>query len=469
MNDLKEISDKIAIFVSNWLREHQGFKQRTFYAESFALALLSRTKNLDQTTKDLLLDNYSRYDKQNSSFHWEFNLYALIDAGTYDPKIKQLLNYPQWTTNGNANWRLLRSVVRMRLDPQSEQLTKKEVKETLGKYQLKSGLIIDQKGVRSFQYHCFSTALLGEIFNLTKDLEIKKSFLIAIDFICHFILPNGDTTYVGRGQQQSFGYSSLAYALSLAYDITNSSFYLGDLQKILSQILKFQRKNGDLPLVFNNENSGQEKQSGWYAYNNHFDYLCFSGLFLHKAFCILQGKNFKIANRPQLSYRDHYFQKIVTNNYTAVLSLPGGQWTNDLPFPYIYSSDSLTPCYGGEQFVTDKYSLKGIPLPFRHFFISIFWGKYLLTLSLKGIHIRSFTWGDSSITVKNRTLSFFRIKDNYLFFPDVDLINGKIVHPRFTFHAAHHSFTKEAPQWCALGELKSFSLPPNNEIRMEIL
>ena len=330
---------------------------------------------------------------------------------------------------------MLRSNVRIRAAVDAE-AGNREAKIKLRRMQNPSGLILDDPGVRSFQYHCFSAAMIYEIYQETKDPFFLESFSRAVSFIRHFILPNGDTLYVGRGQQQSFGYASLIYILSALYALTGDRFVLGDLVTVARYVTSYARLDGSLPLVLGggeeplphpNNPHQDPKYLGWYAYNNYFDYLPFAGLFLRKSAELLMsvkvGAPGCINQEP---YRDPDFMKVISGQTIFVISRAGGYWANDLPVPYVYSGGrARTPCYGGEQFGESIYSLKGIPLPVRSSGCSLRWKALsffvrdmMVVISPLGVLFRRYEFAEDRIAIRNCLLSPFRLKDHYLFLID---------------------------------------------------
>jgi hypothetical protein len=288
-----------------------------------------------------------------------------------------------------------------------------------------------------------------------------------VNFIVNFILPNGDTLYIGRGQEQSFGYAALIYVLAQAYQFTRDQLYLGDLNNLLQYLKSYQKQNGALPLVMNDlqgepieNNLFSTKCLGWYSYNNYFDYLAFAGFFIERAFLLLKDEVELLGiNRTQRSYMDFNFRKVVTSNYISILSRPGGYWSNDIPFPMIYFRGKVvTPCYGGEQFVPSLISLSSIPLPsmLRKHSISFFIGERLIVLSLTGIFIRSFSYKEKKIIIKNFIISPFKFMDNYLFFEDGLLESGDHIETNSFSVTTLSIYKKTAKQYCAKGVLRSY-------------
>lgn len=431
------IHKDIASFLNNYLTNKNSFECRSFYGETFSLAFLQRTKLLDANIKAKLFSSYEKIDKNDSQFHWEFNNYALLDyyQNSNDKSVKKYLIPLRFKNTPCTNWTLLRSNVRLQAGVGTE-LAIKEAKIKINKFQLTSGLILDDPGVKSFQYHCFSMAMVGEIYEHTQDDYFKISFLKGVDFIRNFILLNGETLYIGRGQNQSFGYGALIYILSLSYKFTEDKTLLGDIEKVTTFLLQYQREDGSFPLVMNGVektipkviNMQDEEFVGWYPYNNYFDYLPFMGFFIAKAEEVLRNLDrSKIEYRTQKKYRDEGFIKIVKPNYEAVLSKTGGYWTNDMPIPYIVTKGkNITPCYGGEQFQKSLYSQEGIPLPYfkrlkksiRWKGISFFRKNTLWIISPLGIMKRDYLFEDNYIEIVTRVYSILSFKHIYLFLND---------------------------------------------------
>jgi hypothetical protein len=452
---LNELQYKIAHIIKDYLLKNNGFNSRTFYGETFALNLLYMNNLLDKNVKNILLKNYNKMDKNNPEFHWEFNNYALIYYKTIsgDNGVNKFLEPLIFKNTPCTNWTLLRSNARL-LARKDEYLAIKEAKEKIKKYQLKSGLILDDPGVKSFQYHCFSMAMIIEIYEQTKNDFFKTSFLKGVNFIRNFILSNGETLYVGRGQNQSFGYGALIYILSQAYKYTNDKTLLGDIDIVAKFIMKFQRKDGSFPLVMNNVEKSIPKVvdmqnpefAGWYPYNNYFDYLPFMGFFLARAYNILKNLNCSnVYYREKKDYRDNNFIKVVKENYEAVLSKPGGYWTNDMPIPFIvYKGKLITPMYGGEQFQKSLYNLEGIPFPFCLTFnkssrwkaVSFFKDNVLWIIFPFGIIKRKYDFFDDRIEIVTNIFSPFKFKNIYLKLENKNILYGDLKFDGYGYSAS---------------------------------
>lgn len=441
-DNLYNISKHISNFILRYLSNKNSFECRSFYGEAFSLALLSKVNILDNETKLKLIKSYKQLDKRDSQFHWEFNNYALLDYINTSKDAEKFLEPLIFKNTPCTNWTLLRSNTRLKANKDIE-LAINEAKNKILKYQFKSGLILDDIGVKSFQYHCFSMAMIAEIYETTKDKYFKDSFLKGIEFIRHFILSNGETLYIGRGQNQSFGYGALLYILAIAYKYTQDQTILGDIELVLKYLKRFERDDGSYPLVMNGVEETipqvidmtNEEFVGWYPYNNYFDYLPFMGFFIYKAYSTLKELDIsKIEYKKQIEYKDNDFIKIVKTNYETVLSKTGGYITNDMPMPYIVCKDkSLTPMYGGEEFQKSLYSVKSLPLPYNDFLKksirwrskSLFLNNTLWIFSPLGVMKRKYIFNDNSIQVTTKIFSLFDFKHQYLFLNNSAICNSK--------------------------------------------
>ncbi|MFW5879730.1 MAG: hypothetical protein ACOCUV_02790, partial [bacterium] len=378
--DLSEILSGMYDYLMNHEFKNSRLSERSFYGESFALAFLNIFKE-NTNLHSRLKKSFSFIDPNDPSFHAEFNVYALLqiaEKGRADV-FSNFISDTKLGNNNCTNWYLLRAYINLKREPGNQAKILDALLKFLTKRVEPSGFIRDDSNVHSFQYHCFSCAICHEIFSLTQNQSILQIFLRGVDFIKNFILPDGDTLYIGRGQQQLFGYASLSYILAAAYTETNNPQYLFFLNKVIAFIKQYQLKNGCIPLVLNDlHTSGtwekaditKERYAGWYAYNNFFDYFCFSAFFLARSLQLLGNELPEIPEfHPNYSYSDNIFTVQKHNELICVWSKPGGVWTNDLPYPYIYyNGHKPLPSFGGEQYEKSLYSLKGIPWPwnFKH-------------------------------------------------------------------------------------------------------
>lgn len=439
------LADGIALFLDQTLARQGTLPARSFYGESFAALLLGLTGNSYASAVERLGELYRKKDKEDPGFHWEFNKYAwcLLYRETGNEMAREFALPLRFRNTAVTNWTLLRSCTRLLARTETAEAIR-EAASVLRQFQSPSGLICDQPNVRSFQYHCFSAVMVAEIYTLSEDPFFLDRFRRAAEFSERFVLRTGDALYVGRGQQQSFGYGALVCLLAFAFLRFGESRYLAGLSRCLSFLEGFRRTDGSFPLVLNGTEAGYPTASsvsdprypGWYAYNNYFDYLPFLGVFLRKAAAALKGVS--AAESPawlqDTSYRDHDFLVVRKARYDAVLARPGGgwkggdgYWTNDLPFPYIVSDGvRVTPSYGGEQFGSSLYTPAGIPLPAvvrggRRRLLrdgrvwSFFVGDRLVVLSLRGALTRRFRFLEDGIIVEDTQSGAGKVYSRYLF------------------------------------------------------
>lgn len=488
INNLNNLHHKIAKFIKNYTIKNNGFKSRSFYGETFSLNLLEMNSILDQKIRDILIEQYENIDKSHHDFHWEFNNYALLQYQIYsnDYIVNKFLEPLKFKGTPVTNWTLLRSNARFLANRDTE-LAIKEAKEKIEKFQLDSGLILDKKDDKSFQYHCFSMAMIGELYEKTQDEYFLNSFQQGVAFIRNFILSNGETLYIGRGQNQSFGYGALIYMLTLAYKLFNDKTLLGDIELVYSFLVQFQKEDGSFPLVMNGVeknipmviNPKDTNYPGWYPYNNYFDYLPFMGYFIAKATSVLKELDVSnIVYKKHGSYHDKNFIKVVHNKYEAVVSRSGGYWTNDMTIPYIiYKGDTMMPMYGGEQFQKSFYSLEGLALPwcrlvktsFRKYFISWFRENTLYMLSVLGFLKREYIFKEDEIIIKSYMLSPFFCKHNYLFKNGIEQVNSKTLKYKDIEIISDKDMSFHSFEYSASGLLKSFrAKSPKHKITIRL-
>ena len=482
---LKNLSSGIANYVNGYLNSNKGFASRTFYAETFALSLLARHGLLGADNERLLLDSFGLKNKKDPQFHHEFNNYAFVDTASYSNKSFESFFMPLvFKGTECTNWTLLREFVVNKVSGNHLDNVFKKIHNA----QDDSGLISDDPGVHSFQYHCFSATLLLELYLLSKDDRLKTCFLKAVSFIKNFILPNGDTLYIGRGQEQSFGYGALIYMLAGHYELTGDTQSLSEIELILKYLQKFVNSNGSFPLVMNEEENCSGKDvnlkdpafKGWYAYNNYFDYLCFLGVYLDKAREVIARNKIpeEWLGKVNLSYRDENFRKFATVKYVAVWAKPGGYWTNDLTFPLIcYKKKIQTPCLGGEQFVEALYSEQELSFPqldniktkwsWRKLGFSKWIGNTLLWISPWGIWKKTLIIREDSITIKTRLWTPFKASDYITLDTNTKLINPTTLHTNDLKITSNSPFEFIKDGVCAKGFTKTYRVE-NKTITLKI-
>jgi hypothetical protein len=477
-NRIQKISTFLNEKIISLCNSKEFEKYRSFYGECFALSSLVKSNKLNEDTKSYLISEYRKKDKSDSEFHHEFNNYAILTDEALSSEFKEDFYPIVFKNTPCTNWTLLRERVKLQLDSNYELA---EAKEKIYLYQLESGLILDDPGVKSFQYHCFSMVMIGEMYLITRDEELKSSFIKGIQFIVPFISPTGETLFVGRGQNQSFGYSALLYLLVLAQNILDSSFQ-DEIELILVLLEEQVDKFNDLPLMLNQplENPylvdmEDSKFYGWYPYNNYADYFCFSSYFITKAFNDYKDYKDRYEYKESLNLSEFI---IKNNEYFSVVSNTGGYWSNDLPIPFIqYNKENILPMYGGEQFQKSLYCVEDIPLP-----INKLLGKSiriksrskivddsLIVKSFLGNLKRHFEFKKSSIVITNEMLLPFLFESPYFFFKGTKEIDEKtLVYKNVEFHFSR-PFKKGRPGFSSSGELLRYTVEGEHQLEIVFL
>lgn len=433
--ELRSRLERLGTYLIRYINENRGFRHRTFYGETFSLLFLKLTDQLTPQLRDLLVHAYTDKPKADPEFHWEFNNYALLKykSLTSDESVHSLLTPLRFKYTLSTNWKLLRLHTSW-LAGEDHTAVRVEASKILRQRQSANGQIWDGKRDRSFQYHAFSVAMVGELFRLSGDPFLRERFEMGVKFIRHFVLANGDSLYVGRGQQQLFGYASLAYALALGQVILGDRSLGNELEKVLNRVASFQRADGSFPLVFNPEEYAsstipdqKNPAPGWYPYNNLFDYLPFAAYLLAETATLLDSAPPAHSRSPNMESVscDGTYLKATTTRYQAVVSKPGGLWVNDLPFPYVvYKDQSLFPCYGSLSYLAANRFDPAFPYPYhtkkpwslRNSLLSSTLSKSRLTLvSPLGILRRNFSFAETTFNVSTRLQSPFGLENQFVF------------------------------------------------------
>ncbi|MFH1422780.1 MAG: hypothetical protein ABIH42_08735 [Planctomycetota bacterium] len=377
---------------------HLGrFPWDSYYGEALSLWLFADIGIHNDKQEELLDKVISELNDAESKFSFEFinlGLYKYFEI-TGDYRIKPYLQYPRYLGTKVCNWGLLRlldKIMEAKINNKilsfKHFLTRSKCLLLLKIMQMDYGLIKDDPFLfdmfplqratksRSLQYHAFSLFLLYHIWKETGWSFVKNAFCRGAEFASNFVLSNGDSAYIGRGLEQVKGYACLLFSLTAAccLDVQNC---MKAAEKVFSYLISFQRKDGSFPLVLNGKEMRTPEKAdvrdssitGWYSYNTVADYLPLVGVCLFETAKLLAEKKLE-AELPEgeevnLKMFGEDFAIWRNNKYEAVLSKPGGDWTNDLPIPYLcVKNNSLLPCYGGEEYHGSFYSKEMIPLPY---------------------------------------------------------------------------------------------------------
>lgn len=449
--------DKAVSGISHYLKQHLlengKFPARTFYAEAFALNFFSKRGELTSELKQIIQQNLDQKDQRATEFHGEFLQYLQEEWKEYPLKNHTV-----------TNWILLKSLLLVRHKKGGYE----EAKKILRRRQTSDGCILDDKHVWSLQYHCFSMVLLFELWNETGDEEFYHRFERGLGFIKNFILYDGSSLYIGRGQEQLFGYASLVYVLSVSGEYNL-------LDRVVSYIMHHQREDGSFPLVLRRGEAKtpfepdlqSDRYLGWYGYNNYFDYLAFAGYFFQKSLDALRKKPQEDHHPLEACSIKGVFRKISKKRYEAVLAKPGGPITNGLSIPFIVSQKhgKLTPCYGGEEVLPSLTKKIDVPMPYFPRFKKtlrnkgIFWmGKdSLFTFSPLGYMKRTFRFDEERIQVQTSVRSPFSFVHQYLFFDDVEQVSDTELKGKGYCIYSKQPLLFSRMAYCPIGRVKVFT------------
>lgn len=458
ISKLENISGDIANYLAVQQNNDGTFPARDFYGKSFSALLWSTYGdqfrcNIDRAIK--VITEEQKIRKGPGKYHFEFNRFALAKMGAVKGKLNTILQGEHYAGTRVANWILLRAWCRLTTGHiLSRVIGQLELQAVLFWFRTKDGLIEDERGSFTLQYHAFCVALLGEsepyVWGFRR-VSVHKNILKGADAMAELVLPGGQCNYMGRGSLQSFGYAAAILAFSHAYRISKNDKYLLLMQEITDYLSRYQRRDGSIPLVLST--IGREEgppdevdqtsasYAGWYTYNNFYDYLPFTGALIKLAqenLERLQGNTVKKLGRLVEESKTHVvgvtslgsdIKIIRTKCYTAVVSTPNRVWASSQPMPYLaVGKINPLPCYGAEQNGPGLYSIADLPLP-------SFWAegegvqkndnlyycdpesyRWISENEMRGCwkggeHHRSFIWNESSYEVIDRVTYKVKIDD----------------------------------------------------------
>lgn len=397
--------------IANWLAQQvqaDGFPARTFYGEAFTLWLWQffpgEFASVSQQLQPIAQQQLMRQDVEA---HPEFNAWAILHycQKTNQSPCGMLPTLPQLNNTPNSNWLLLGTLVRLLWAKQTGKQAnhgklRRHTRLLLAAQQQRDGLIRDDRLISrqlplpfpygrstsyrlkkmahlqklSLQYHCFSLLLLQEIWQLTGWAFVQTAVQRGHQAIGRFILGNGDSLYLGRGQQQIFGYGSLLYFLAARAN-AGSQEAVAQIDQVWQFVRQFQQADGRFPLVLRAGEDGYPKVVdtadprwlGWYGYNNLFDYLPFLGVQLARAAQLLANSSPPSAAPTKRAAVEvtPKFAFVRQPTWQMTLAAPGGDNSQDQPMPYLcLQGESILPCFGGEAGDDQLYQLTALPLPY---------------------------------------------------------------------------------------------------------
>lgn len=288
--DYYNSGSKLLEHLNNSLVE-SGFPDEPSWGYAFTL-LAALEKDASFESNNLAkkaLDHLTRQAKSSRNYSWEFVVYALQSSIqiSHEPTIAAVYSYNEKGTR-MVNWTLLRQLNRLRenRDTIKAKFIIKAIKQF---FTTKEGLILDEFKTRSLQYHAFCLFIICELDQHVPNLKLKSWLVNGCRFAAQSVLNDGTSLYIGRGQEQIFGYGSLIYSLEYV-QAKYGEDYSSTIQKIWQKVRKFQRQDGSFPLVLNDRVPERpfvsfklDQPPGWFGYNTLYDYQPFL------AYCLLKA------------------------------------------------------------------------------------------------------------------------------------------------------------------------------------
>jgi hypothetical protein len=393
IDKLKNVADDIARYLATQQNDDGSFPARDFYGKSFGMLLWSAygdryRSNIDRAI--MAIADEPKVRKGPGKYHYEFNRFALAKMGISKKELNALFGGEHYAGTRVANWTLLRAWCRLATgNILSRVLAHIEIQVIWLWFRSRNGIIEDERGAFTSQYHAFCVALLGEAEQYVRGFcrnQVQEGILKGADALAELVLPGGQCNYMGRGSLQSFGYAAAILAFAHAFRISRDTKYLSLIYEIVGYLSNHQRGDGSIPLVlsvFGREEGppGEVDQTspsyaGWYTYNNFYDYLPFTGALIKLAQVILEGVTEHTINKPsryvdenravagRIASLGSDMKIIRTKSYVAVVSTPNRVWASSQPIPYLEAGKVYPlPCYGGEQSGPGSYSVADLPLP----------------------------------------------------------------------------------------------------------
>ncbi len=214
---------------------------------------------------------------------------------------------------------------------------------------------MDRPGCFSAQYHAFCAALLTDSPMPTQ----RKIAAKATDLIAQLCATTGIPNLVGRGAGQSFGATTALYALL-------KHGYWAEAEAILFRLEQTLRQTETLPLnllapnpLSDDPGPDNPQTPGWYSYNQHYDYLAFTGFWLLRA-----AIDSSPERAPTIRTNADFLLIRDTDHYHARMCLRGKSSYDITTAPVLITNGHVfLPPTGGEEDFSSLYDPTSLPLP----------------------------------------------------------------------------------------------------------
>lgn len=290
------------------------------------------------------------YRFEHWGYHWDFKNYAFLETyGIMKKYLSEeemrewkegLYNYRENKGNNLTNWMMMRAysaLLRYNIFHNIFQLFRFLGRMLLvRRAMLPDGCFDDFPHTsRPIQYHVFVLALLHRIYLLKPSSIIRNWFLKGVKYYIHFIDPDGCFNYLGRGQEQIFGYGIGLYVLEAAKSLDNkqATTYQDFADRMWKYLYQYKR-NKIFPLVLNNRNDSD--QCGWYDYHHLTVYEAFLGVWLAFAQKNIRANEIEIKksvvktreikhfrSSGNIVYSNEYYFTVFSRGTLEYLSEPG--------------------------------------------------------------------------------------------------------------------------------------------------
>lgn len=285
-------------YLSSQMRPSQGYPEQPSWGNAFTVALaVSMEQGRLSALGSEALRQLQKQDQAHPNFPWEFVVHAMQWTRRHAVDglpASLLVSHAKGTRM--FNWFLLRQVNQGLMPGAGDGACSLRRSWILLKlraarpvYTNSQGLILDELRTRSLQYHAFCLYLLCELADQFPRVGFLRAWLLdGARCAAGHVLADGTALWLGRGQEQVFGYGALLYALEYVHRRVHP---LSEevMDRVQARLLSFQREDGSFPLVLRRpcgepaQACFADRPAGWYGYNTLYDYLPFLAFMMVRA------------------------------------------------------------------------------------------------------------------------------------------------------------------------------------------